>query len=1002
MAKKVKRFIKAVLLSILTLLILIIMSIGFLINFVFTPEKFTPQVLQYSKEYLDGSLDISQIELTFFSTFPVLHLQLENGTLVSNEGDTLLTLKELSVHVEVASLLTGDEIAIDQLLITEPVTYVTLDENGNSNWAIFPESEPSDTTQVSDTTSTSSEGIYTVNDLQILNASVSFIDEANLFRTKIYGMDLVGDAVYIEDRLECDLKLLLEEVSLSLNDQPIINPVSLRVLSKNVIQLEEDKIYVDTLNVEVLNNELRIESKGFIHQDTLGSMFVDFENRFFTSNIRESLDLIPLRYMDLEGFEGKGTVDLTTDIEGFYNENSFPVLDLDLKISDGEASYADFPKKIELFETEIGARVDYLNKRSSAIDLANLRVVSDGLSLNFSGDFKEILTNPQVVLKGQGGVSFTDLLQTIPIEDLDASGKVNFKVATDFYLKDLVSYNFGKIGANGALNLSNVDLSYKSDSITFNTSSSTLNFGQEQNANRLGQENARLLSFRMDFKDLNLAIEDMAEINTKRFRGNAKTSPVSDTTQISPIKVNFNLNRGAIMAADSSKVHGNNVKGKLEYRSARKDKTVPVLLTSLKGKRLRAVSGVDYASLKNFDYQFRIEKRKNRWPLKGTFKFDTLFLFTSSFPKRIIIEKTSVGVTTNTLSLNNANVRIGESTMNLTGKIMDLQKTIFDNSSLKAEMVIKSDSININQITGILDKANSTTSETNKGKKEGIKPTTTSGEDAMTTFIVPKNVDFNLRTAFKKVKYDDLIFRGMRGQLTVKDQVVRLKNFRMKTKAADLWTNVKYSATNERNATTTFDVKLTDVDVSGMLEIMSFMDTLLPMTKDFEGNLNVGVRGYAKIQDNMEVDQSTLQAVARIEGQKLVLLDGETFQYIAKTLKFKNRDRNVLDTIAVEMAIDNGRLEIFPSLVTMDRYRVAVGGIQNLDLTYNYHISVLKSPLPFKTGIDIFGKAEDYDYKITKAKYKNIFSDKKKKQDDEDRALIQRKNEIMKRIQFDD
>ena len=39
----------------------------------------------------------------------------------------------------------------------------------------------------------------------------------------------------------------------------------------------------------------------------------------------------------------------------------------------------------------------------------------------------------------------------------------------------------------------------------------------------------------------------------------------------------------------------------------------------------------------------------------------------------------------------------------------------------------------------------------------------------------------------------------------------------------------------------------------------------------------------------------------------------------------------------------------------MDRYKVAVGGTHNLDMTFNYHLSVLKSPVPFKLGIDITG-----------------------------------------------
>ena len=64
---------------------------------------------------------------------------------------------------------------------------------------------------------------------------------------------------------------------------------------------------------------------------------------------------------------------------------------------------------------------------------------------------------------------------------------------------------------------------------------------------------------------------------------------------------------------------------------------------------------------------------------------------------------------------------------------------------------------------------------------------------------------------------------------------------------------------------------------------------------------------------------------------------------------------------------------MFPFLIEMDRYRVAVGGTHNMDMTFNYHLSVLKSPVPFKLGIDITGNLDDFKYKITKCKYKDIF-----------------------------
>lgn len=81
----------------------------------------------------------------------------------------------------------------------------------------------------------------------------------------------------------------------------------------------------------------------------------------------------------------------------------------------------------------------------------------------------------------------------------------------------------------------------------------------------------------------------------------------------------------------------------------------------------------------------------------------------------------------------------------------------------------------------------------------------------------------------------------------------------------------------------------------------------------------------------------------------------------------------MIDNIAVDLVVEDNKIEVFPFLVEMDRYRVAVGGTHNLDMTFNYHLSVLKSPVPFKLGIDITGNLDDFKYKITKCKYKDLF-----------------------------
>jgi len=56
--------------------------------------------------------------------------------------------------------------------------------------------------------------------------------------------------------------------------------------------------------------------------------------------------------------------------------------------------------------------------------------------------------------------------------------------------------------------------------------------------------------------------------------------------------------------------------------------------------------------------------------------------------------------------------------------------------------------------------------------------------------------------------------------------------------------------------------------------------------------------------------------------------------------------------------------------------------------------------MPFKAGIDLKGTEEDMDFKVTKAKYKHLFSTKERQQKKADSTLIRRKNQVLKELPF--
>ena len=91
---------------------------------------------------------------------------------------------------------------------------------------------------------------------------------------------------------------------------------------------------------------------------------------------------------------------------------------------------------------------------------------------------------------------------------------------------------------------------------------------------------------------------------------------------------------------------------------------------------------------------------------------------------------------------------------------------------------------------------------------------------------------------------------------------------------------------------------------------------------------------------------------------------------------FKKKKENIIDTLSVNVLLDSGRIQVLPFVTSVDRYKMVVGGSQDLDMNLDYHVSILKSPLPFKAGVNIRGNIQKVDIGITTAKLKNMATDK--------------------------
>lgn len=394
-----------------------------------------------------------------------------------------------------------------------------------------------------------------------------------------------------------------------------------------------------------------------------------------------------------------------------------------------------------------------------------------------------------------------------------------------------------------------------------------------------------------------------------------------------------------------------------------------------------------------------------RWEARGNVQFDQMRMFSRLMPLPIRMEKTKMTFTTNQVTLTDARLHLGKSDLMLSGEIKRIRQALLRGGKLKGDFTLTSDLIDCNQLLKALNSgmqyseqlaASASAQPFDEDSISGINAATLhevealaeEGDTTTQLFVVPRFLDMALHTKAREIRFQDLELKDVEGEVIVRDQSINLSNLQMHSNMGAGRLTMAYTAKDRQGATAGFDLDMKEILVDKLIGLFPSMDTLVPMLRSFEGVVDCQITATCRMDSTLSVVLPSVQSACYLSGKDMVLLDGETFTEISKTLMFKNKKRNVIDSIGVDLAVHDNKIEVFPFLVEMDRYRVAVGGTHNLDMTFNYHISVLKSPVPFKLGIDITGNMDDFKFKITKCRYKDLFKPAKQAELDSTRRNV--------------
>ena len=377
-----------------------------------------------------------------------------------------------------------------------------------------------------------------------------------------------------------------------------------------------------------------------------------------------------------------------------------------------------------------------------------------------------------------------------------------------------------------------------------------------------------------------------------------------------------------------------------------------------------------------------LAKYFREWDLTGGMNVERGMVMTPYFPLRNSLGGFDLKFTNDAVSINKFDIKAGESNLSATGKLSGLKRALLGRKgALKLDVDINSEGVNADQLLSAYTTGMNFNPETFKGNSESISDKefleqviidTAAAAVAPALIVVPGNIMAEIRLNASNIKYSDLHINTMTADLIMKERCVQITDTKALTNMGDISMEGFYSTKTKNDLKTGFSLNFKDITAEKVINLMPAVDTIMPLLKSFGGLLNCELAATAQLDTNMNIIMPSINGVMRIGGENLTISNNEMFNKLAKVLMFRNKKKGQIDKMTVEGVIKDNRLEVFPFILEMDRYMLGLSGIQNMDMSFRYHASLIKSPFIIKLGMDIYGP--DFDnmkFKIGQAKYKS-------------------------------
>ncbi|MGJ8661272.1 MAG: AsmA family protein, partial [Bacteroidota bacterium] len=427
----------------------------------FFKDKIKDLVIDEANKSLTATVELGDFDLTWFSTFPNLTVQLKDTKITGKDefaGVELINAKNIKVQVKLWDVISGDQISIKNIALEEPKIDVRVLKNGKANYDItIP-----DSLQTPEQAEEPSNFKMSLQNYSITGGQIRYDDKEGDMFAEIINLNHEGNGDLTADIIDFETMTSMDELTYIMEGVPYLSKVNTKAEVNLLMEFTETTSKF-TLKENTFNlNNLKFAINGF-YEMLEGYDNMDISLDASKATFKDFLSLIPTFYQSgYESMVTKGNLAMNGYVKGKMDDKNMPGWDFNLNVDKAQIKYPDVPGSINNIVLKAGSKfVGGTNMDLMTVDVPKFHADFVGNVIDANLKLRNPMTDPLIDSKILAKVDLSTLGKVMPLAEGESyNGKLDADVTLNGRMSAIENEKYEDFKALGTVQISKMN--YKS------------------------------------------------------------------------------------------------------------------------------------------------------------------------------------------------------------------------------------------------------------------------------------------------------------------------------------------------------------------------------------------------------------------------------------------------------------------------------------------------------------------------------------------------------------